>query len=58
MDEMTFVEEEEIFPSLGAHDVSGEEQVKETSDSADAKPNGKRKLPEISSEKKVLLPFF
>lgn len=55
---MTFVEEEEIFPSLGAHDVSGEEQVKETSDSADSKPNGKRKLPEISSEKKVLLPFF
>ncbi|CAI9090800.1 OLC1v1025655C2 [Oldenlandia corymbosa var. corymbosa] len=53
LDDMTFVEEEEVFPSLGTLDSSDGAEVKEISDAADANLNGKRKQPEKSSEKKM-----
>lgn len=64
---MTFQQEEELFPTIGANDALVKEDnntntesnvdapVKKDSDNANeaVKANGKRKVPEKSAEKKV-----
>lgn len=63
---MTFQQEEELFPTIGANDAFVKEDntntksdvdgpVKKDSDNANeaVKANGKRKVPEKSAEKKV-----
>lgn len=61
---MTFVQEDEVFPTLTAIDSAVDEEFKESSvneeavgvnDAAAAKAGDKRKLPEKASEKKVFL---
>lgn len=51
---MTFAHEEEVFPTLNASDTSleGENQGAKVKEAA--KPEAKRKLPEKSTEKKVV----
>lgn len=53
-EEMTFAHEEEVFPTLNASDTSleGENQGAKVKEAA--KPEAKRKLPEKSTEKKVV----
>lgn len=60
-DDMTFVLEDEVFPTLTASDPAVDEEIKESSveeeaqgvnDAAAAMIGGKRKLPEKASEKK------
>ena len=53
VDDMIFVKEEEVFPTIKADDFPVEEEIKGTSDTVEANPNGKRKLPEKTAEKKV-----
>lgn len=59
---MTFVQEDEVFPTLTAIESAVDEEFKESSvneeavgvnDAAAAKAGDKRKLPEKASEKKV-----
>ncbi|CDP04154.1 unnamed protein product [Coffea canephora] len=52
VDDMIFVKEEEVFPTIKADDFPVEEEIKGTSDTVEANPNGKRKLPEKTAEKK------
>lgn len=55
MDDMVFVKEEEVYPTIRDDDFPVEEEIKGTGDAVEPKPNGKRKLPEKTSEKKVFL---
>lgn len=55
---MIFVKEEEVFPAIKADDFPVEEEIKGTSDTVEANPNGKRKLPEKTAEKKVFLLYI
>lgn len=61
---MTYAEEEELFPTLPADDPSGNENqnmdnteaektARDSTETAAATHNGKRKLPEKDAEKKV-----
>lgn len=59
---MVFVQEEEIFPAVDAHDPPVNIEVKDVAEAVEEKPNGKRKLPEEpddkkDKEKKVAPPF-
>lgn len=54
---MTFLEEEEVFPTVNAADVaepSVREEAKETVESEEASHNAKRKLSEKPAQKKVV----
>ncbi|KAF8378886.1 hypothetical protein HHK36_030235 [Tetracentron sinense] len=50
--EMTFLEEEEVFPTLQVADTSVMEEVNGTSEGVEAKLDLKRKLPDKHAEKK------
>ncbi|KAF8402396.1 hypothetical protein HHK36_013351 [Tetracentron sinense] len=50
--EMTFLEEEEVFPTLQVAETSVKEEVNGTSEGVEAKPDLKRKLPDEQAEKK------
>ncbi|KAL3520444.1 hypothetical protein ACH5RR_018593 [Cinchona calisaya] len=52
LDDMVFVEEEEVFPTVRSDDFPVEEETKGSTEAVEAKPNGKRKLPETTAEKK------
>ncbi|KAJ0013306.1 hypothetical protein Pint_20991 [Pistacia integerrima] len=57
VEEMTFLEEEEVFPTVNVADASVkedivEDQVDDTNKVAEAKHNGKRKQPDKEDEKK------
>ncbi|KAJ0078752.1 hypothetical protein Patl1_23724 [Pistacia atlantica] len=57
VEEMTFLEEEEVFPTVNVADASVredivEDQVDDTNKVAEAKHNGKRKQPDKEEEKK------
>lgn len=52
VDDMVFVKEEEVFPTIKPEDFPVEEEIKGTSDVVESKPNGKRKSPEKTTEKK------
>lgn len=61
-EDMTFVEEDEVFPTIPAESSSVSEEIKELSgkeetqgvgDAAIAKTGSKRKVPEKTTEKKV-----
>lgn len=51
-EEMTFALDEEVFPTLNAADTSAEEENQGIKEKTETKPESKRKLPEISTEKK------
>ena len=55
---MIFVKEEKVFPTIKADDFLTEKEIKGTSDTMEAKPNGKRKLLEKIAEKKVFLLYL
>ncbi|XAR65845.1 hypothetical protein NMG60_11011816 [Bertholletia excelsa] len=50
--EMTFLQEEEVFPLVQAADASVTEEVKDTSEVVETKPSAKRKLPDKPVDKK------
>ncbi|KAA8538816.1 hypothetical protein F0562_025508 [Nyssa sinensis] len=54
LQEMTFLQEEEVFPTVETAEASEKEEVHDTSEVVEANPNAKRKLPDQPVEKKVL----
>ncbi|CAK9148415.1 unnamed protein product [Ilex paraguariensis] len=52
VEEMIFLQEEELFPTLKDDDVSVKEEVNDTSKVVEAKRDAKRKSPDKSAEKK------
>lgn len=52
VDKMTFLQEEELFPTVSADNASVKEEVNDTSEIAEPKNNAKRKVPEQPVEKK------
>lgn len=49
---MTFLEEEEVFPTVNDADASVNEDVNGTGESVESKHNGKRKLEEKQTDEK------
>lgn len=52
LEDMVFVQEEEVFPIVDAHDPPAKIEVKEVAETVEEKPNGKRKLTEEPDDKK------
>lgn len=70
---MTFLQEEEVFPTVNSFDISATEEVKETvnlsnppakeeengnNEAVEGKQNGKRKLDDMEATKKVYCFLF
>lgn len=53
-EDMTFVEEEEVFPTVDAHDLPVNKEVNDVVEAIEEKQNGKRKLPEETADKKAM----
>ncbi|KAG8380345.1 hypothetical protein BUALT_Bualt06G0005900 [Buddleja alternifolia] len=53
LEEMVFVQEEEVFPTVNADDFPVNQDVKDASEAVEEKPNGKRKQPEKTADKKI-----
>ncbi|KAI3459105.1 hypothetical protein Pfo_015768 [Paulownia fortunei] len=54
LEDMTFVEEEEVFPTVNADDLPVNKEANGASEAVEEKPNGKRKLPEKTDDKKTV----
>ncbi|PIA57557.1 hypothetical protein AQUCO_00600339v1 [Aquilegia coerulea] len=52
VEDMVYLKEEEVFPTLKADEIPSEENVSESAVEAKSKPDRKRKLPEKQVEKK------
>ncbi|KAL3838510.1 hypothetical protein ACJIZ3_023101 [Penstemon smallii] len=50
LEDMTFVEEEEVIPVLNADDFPLREEVKDTAEAVEERENGKRKLPDTADK--------
>nr|BAJ53149.1 JHL23J11.4 [Jatropha curcas] len=50
LDEMTFLQEEEVFPTVNIEDAASKEKFNGTSDTLEPKHNGKRKLMDMQTD--------
>ncbi|CAA0814520.1 RNA binding (RRM/RBD/RNP motifs) family protein [Striga hermonthica] len=51
-EDMTFVQEEEVFPTMNTDELTVKKEVKDAVEADKEKPNNKRKLPDNSDDKK------
>ncbi|KAL7198427.1 hypothetical protein ACSBR2_020840 [Camellia fascicularis] len=57
LEEMTFLQQEEVFPIVQDVDASLKEEINDTSEAVETKRDAKRKLPDQPAEKKVVEVF-